>query len=219
MQHIRPYLRASTDEQDASRARQQLEAFIGKHAPGRTASAWYVENESGAKLDRPELNRLIHDASLGDILLIEQVDRLSRLSREDREKLFASIKVKKIRVVSLDLPISYMALDPSVNGMDEMTMSMMDAVNDMMLQMFAAFARKDYEDRRRRQGQGIAKAHAEGKYKGRKADTERNARLRKMLEAGISWSVITTETKASRSTLAAIAKQIKLDRESGGLLA
>jgi DNA invertase Pin-like site-specific DNA recombinase len=33
--------------------------------------------------------------------------------------------------------------------------------------MLAAIARKDYEDRRRRQMQGQAKAKAEGKYVGR----------------------------------------------------
>jgi DNA invertase Pin-like site-specific DNA recombinase len=37
----------------------------------------------------------------------------------------------------------------------------------MMLDMLAAVARKDYEDRRRRQSEGIAKAKKEGKYRGR----------------------------------------------------
>jgi DNA invertase Pin-like site-specific DNA recombinase len=46
-------------------------------------AAWYVENESGAKLARPELFRLLKDASEGDILLIGQVDRLSRLNASD----------------------------------------------------------------------------------------------------------------------------------------
>ena len=42
--------------------------------------AWYVENESGAKLSRPELFRLLTDAQAGGILLVELVDRLSRLT-------------------------------------------------------------------------------------------------------------------------------------------
>jgi DNA invertase Pin-like site-specific DNA recombinase len=33
-----------------------------------------------------------------------------------------------------------------------------EAINDMMLDVLAAVARKDYEDRRRRQAQGIEKA-------------------------------------------------------------
>jgi hypothetical protein len=46
----------------------------------------YVENESGAKLARPELFRLLADSKPGD-LLVEQVDRLSRLTDSDWRKL------------------------------------------------------------------------------------------------------------------------------------
>jgi DNA invertase Pin-like site-specific DNA recombinase len=46
---------------------------------------------------------------------------------------------------------------------------MLRAVNGMMLDMLAAIARKDYEDRRRRQKEGVEKARLEGKYAGRQA--------------------------------------------------
>jgi DNA invertase Pin-like site-specific DNA recombinase len=46
-----------------------------------------MENESGASLRRPELSRLLSDCHAGDILLIEQVDHLSRLDAEDWEHL------------------------------------------------------------------------------------------------------------------------------------
>src|ERR1700730_14722072 len=74
---IRAYLRASTDEQDAARARGQVEAFAAER--GMQIAAWYVENESGASLARPELFRLLADAHEGDILVVKQVDRLTRL--------------------------------------------------------------------------------------------------------------------------------------------
>ena len=45
---VRAYLRASTDDQDANRARDQLKAFAAER--GLSIAAWYVENESGAKL-------------------------------------------------------------------------------------------------------------------------------------------------------------------------
>ena len=73
MAFIRAYLRASTDDQDATRAREDLERFVTER--GLKVAAWYTENESGAKLDRPELFRLIADAHVGDVLLVEQVDR------------------------------------------------------------------------------------------------------------------------------------------------
>ena len=50
---------------------------------------------------------------------------------------------------------------------------MFAAINAMLLDMLAAVARKDYEDRRRRQAQGIAKAKLDGAYRGRPEDTAR----------------------------------------------
>src|SRR3954447_24598343 len=147
---VRGYLRASTDDQDANRARAELKAFAAER--GLSIAAWYVENESGAKLSRPELFRLLNDAQPGDILLVEQVDRLSRLTTADWEKLKAELTARRVRVVALDLPTSWMMATS-----DEFTSRMFEAINGMLLDMLAAVARKDYDDRRRRQTQGQAK--------------------------------------------------------------
>lgn len=197
----RLYLRASTDEQDATRARAALEAFAADR--GLTVAASYVENESGAKLARPELFRLLGDSRPGDMLLIEQVDRLSRLTEGDWRRLRAELDAKQVRVVALDLPTSWMLAAPA----DDFTSRMFAAVNAMMLDVLAAVARKDYEDRRRRQAEGVAKAKAEGVYKGRPEDTERNAGIAAMLAKGVSWSQIQAATGCSRATVAKIAKR------------
>ena len=200
---VRAYLRASTVDQDANRARDQLRAFVAER--GLTISSFYVENESGAKLTRPELFRLLADAQPGDILLVEQVDRLSRLTSADWEKLKTELTARRVRVVALDLPTSWMM---ATNNADEFTGRMFEAINGMLLDMLAAVARKDYDDRRRRQAQGQAKAMAEGKYKGRPEDTERNAGIASLLEEGRSWSFIQDMTGCSRATVAKIAKRI-----------
>ena len=199
---VRAYLRASVAEADANRARTDLEAFASER--GLPIAAFYVENESGAKLARPELFRLLGDAREGDILLCEQVDRLSRLTASDWEKLKAEIATRRIRVVALDLPTSWIMAEART---DEFTARMFEALNGMMLDMLAAIARKDYEDRRRRQAQGQAKAKAEGRYKGRQENTARNAGIAAMLKAGSSWSQIQAATGCSRATVAKIAKR------------
>lgn len=199
---VRAYLRASTDEQDANRARDQLKAFAAER--GLKIAAWYTENESGTKLARPQLFRLLDDAQPGDMLLIEQVDRLTRLTREDWERLKIELTSRRIRVVALDVPTSWMM---ATNTVDEFTSRMFEAINSMMLDMMAAIARKDYEDRLRRQAQGQAKAKAEGKYKGRPEDTERNAGIANMLAKNISWTTIQNATGCSRATIAKIAKR------------
>ena len=200
----RAYMRASTIEQDASRAKESLLAFARDR--GLTVAATYIENESGARLDRPELFRLLADALPGDVLLIEQVDRLSRLKASDWEKLKREIAAKQVRIVALDLPTSWtMATSES----DAFTARMLDAVNGMLLDMLAAVARKDYEDRRRRQGEGIGKAKAAGLYKGRAEDTARNRGITESLRNGQSWSSVMAATGCSRATLAKLSKRLK----------
>ncbi|MCL7707245.1 recombinase family protein, partial [Enterobacter kobei] len=129
-----------TKEQDASRAREQLDEFA--NSKGMTIATYFTENESGASLQRPELFRLLDIAQKGDVLLVEQVDRLSRLSGDDWNKLRALINKKGVRVVALDLPTSHQLIQPG----DEFTSRMLEALNGMMLDMLAAIARKDYTD-------------------------------------------------------------------------
>ena len=201
---VRAYLRASTEDQNAERARADLEAFAEEH--GLHVTSTYVENESGAKLVRPELFRLLRDARPGDVLLIEQVDRLSRLTSADWQTLRAEIDRRQIRVVALDLPTSWSQLQERP---DDFTTRMFAAINQMMLDVLAAVARKDYEDRRRRQAQGQAKAKAEGRYKGRPENVKRNTAIAEMLRRGASWSQVQNATGCSRATIAKIAKRMK----------
>lgn len=144
---VRAYLRASTAEQDANRAREALQQFAAGH--GRAIAAQYVENGSGARTDRAELLRLIADAHAGDVLLLESIDRLSRLPVADWQALKAAIDSKGLRIVALDLPTSHQSMRDKAG--DEFTDRMQAAINGMMIEMMAAIARKDYEQRRERQ--------------------------------------------------------------------
>ena len=106
--YIYAYLRASTLEQDALRAKNRLKEFAGQH--GQHIAGWYVENASGASLDSPELTRMLSDMESGDVILIEQVDRLSRLSDDDWDTLKRRILEKDLSVIRLYLPTSLIAL-------------------------------------------------------------------------------------------------------------
>ena len=72
------YLRASTKEQDAARAKDSLLQFATNS--NLTVATFFIENESSATLDRPELFRLLDVAQPNDIILVEQIDRISRLN-------------------------------------------------------------------------------------------------------------------------------------------
>ncbi len=195
------YLRASTKEQDAVRAKDALLQFASNS--NLTVASFFIENESGAKLDRPELFRLLDIAQPNDIILVEQIDRISRLNDSDWNKLKTIIKSKKLKIVSLDLPTSHQFVENN----DEFTNRMLTAINDLMLDMLAAVARKDYQDRRRRQKEGIAKAKTSGLYKGRRENTELHQKVKLLLSENKSYNMIISLLKCSRGTIAKVAKR------------
>ena len=197
------YLRASTKEQDADRAKGSLQQFASEH--DLVISTFFAENESGASLQRPELFRLLEIAQKGDIVLVEQIDRISRLKDDDWNSLKSIIKTKGLRVVSLDLPTSHQFA--VVN--DEFTGRMLSAINDLMLDMLAAIARKDYVDRRRRQKEGIVKAKSEGRYPGRPSDTELQQKIEGMLADKKSYDYIQHILGCSRTTISKASKRLK----------
>jgi DNA invertase Pin-like site-specific DNA recombinase len=198
---VRAYLRASTNEQDAQRAKMMLEQFSSERE--LAICNYYIENESGAKLNRPELFRLLNDCHIGDILLVEDIDRLSRLNAEDWESLKTLINIRQVRIVAVNVPTTWHQLSSQTTDFDG---RMLAAINSMLLDMLAAIARRDYEQRRQRQAQGIVKAKAEGKYKGKRINLARYNAIQRMIANKASWSEIQKTLGCSRKT---ISKAIK----------
>ncbi|WP_312441440.1 MULTISPECIES: recombinase family protein [Stutzerimonas] len=147
------YLRASTKDQDAERALALLQQFAGDHQ--LTIVATYAENVSGTTLERPALNTLLNSAKAGDVLLVESVDRLSRLSQADWTKLKTVIQEKGLKLVVADLPTSHMLVDDK-----GITGQIMQVINAMLIDLMATMARLDQEKRVERIKQGIAKKKA-----------------------------------------------------------
>jgi DNA invertase Pin-like site-specific DNA recombinase len=205
---VRAYLRASTDEQDANRARDQLNAFAAERS--LTIAAWYVENESGTKLARPELFRLLQDSRPGDVLLIHEeaweVQPVALRHQTGELEMIVPAQGGLLRSTCRR------AVATTGNG-DEFTARMFDAINGHVArEALAAVARKDYDDRRRRQMQGQAKAMAAGLYRGRPEDAERLASIAQLLKAGLSYTAVQNATGCSRGTVAKVARRIQGDR-------
>lgn len=197
---VRAYLRASTTEQDATRALDTINSFAIER--GLSICNYYIENESGSKLERPELLRLLKDCQQNDILLVEDVDRLSRLTGEDWNTLKKMIRQKDIRVMAVNVPTTWLS-----SGMHDFDSRMFAAINDMLLDMLAAVARRDYEQRRERQRQGIARARSEGKYKGRKVNQSRHDAINRLLDSGSSWTQVQKVLGCSRGTISSAIKR------------
>ncbi|MDH5931562.1 recombinase family protein [Vibrio splendidus] len=164
------YLRASTSEQDANRARTYLGRFADEQKV--TVDEYFVENASGRDFERPILNQMIDIAKNGDTILVEQLDRLTRLSSDDWERLKNKLVKSGVSIVAVDIPTSYQLLKKSDSVSDELTSIIFKKINELLFDVLAAIASKDYEDRRRRQAEGIEKAKRDGKYKGKQQTQE-----------------------------------------------
>ena len=172
---IRIYVRASTKEQDAQRALDDLRDFAKNLG---TDSIEYIENHTGTKLERPQLNKLLNESKQGDILLVESVDRLSRLTQDDFSVLKQRIKDKGLRLVVQDLPTTHAV----INTTDEITNAVLSVVNNMLIDLLATMARLDNEKRKERIKQGLQRSGY--KAKGKKADIAKHKRIKELASAG-----------------------------------
>ncbi|WP_054090085.1 recombinase family protein [Pseudomonas syringae group genomosp. 3] len=169
---IRAYLRASTKEQNANRAREQLMKFAEDH--GTRITTYYVENASGTNSKRPELQRLLSEAADGDVLLVEAIDRLSRLDHTMWEALKRQIEHTGLQIVAVDLPVTHSVMKPATGGIEAW---LHEAIRRMFVEFMAAVSRKTWEDNRRRQAEGIATAKKEGRLKPRQPNLRMYARI------------------------------------------
>jgi len=173
----RIYVRASTKDQDAKRALDDLREFTKSIQDDVNE---YIENESGTKLDRPVLNRLLEESKNGDTLLVESVDRLSRLSQPDFDVLKGRIKEKGLKLVVADLPTTHML----ISSKDSITSSILNLVNNMLIDLLATMARLDNDKRKERIKQGLEKSGY--KPTGKKADVGKHNRIKNLSKKGLT---------------------------------
>lgn len=175
----RIYIRVSTDEQDTTR---QHQLIADAKAQGYYVAAVYEEKASGARADRPELQRMIADLQEGDVVIAEKIDRISRLPLEQAEALVASIKAKGARLAVAGL-VDLSEIAASMEGTAKIVM---EAMQEMLLKLALQMAHDDYTTRRERQAQGIQLAKQRGAYKGRQADDKRRELILQLRGSGHS---------------------------------
>ncbi|SVV26405.1 resolvase [Klebsiella pneumoniae] len=77
----------------------------------------------------------------------------------------------------------------------------------MLLDIAAAWARDDYETRRKRQQQGIEKAKKLGRFKGKQKDEELRSKIRTLLDtSSMSQNQIAQLIGCSRNTVSRVAR-------------
>lgn len=137
------YARTSTIEQQAG-----LDVQI-KELKSVGCSKIFQEQVS-SQSKRPQLEAAIEYAREGDVFVVTKLDRLARSIR-DLMQLIESLSHKKVTIQILNL------------GLDTQT-----PTGKLILNVLGSIAQFEREMMLERQREGIAKAKAEGKYRGRK---------------------------------------------------
>jgi DNA invertase Pin-like site-specific DNA recombinase len=166
----RIYLRVSTEEQDLTR---QADIEHSTRAAGYYVAGVYREKASGARVDRPELLRMIADLQPNEVVVAEKIDRISRLPLPEAEQLVRTIRGRgaKLAIPGL-VDLSDLAAEA-----DGVARIVLESIQELLLKLALQMARDDYETRRERQRQGVQLAKAAGKYVGRAPDIANHGRI------------------------------------------
>ncbi|MDX3806161.1 MAG: recombinase family protein [Bosea sp. (in: a-proteobacteria)] len=169
------YARVSSSQQDLTIQEEAL----------RAAGCEVIRSEkrSGTTTEgRTELQTLIEFARAGDVITVTRVDRLAR-SIADLAGLVRVLEAKSVALRATEQPI-----DTSTPA------------GRAFLQMLGVFAEFETAIRRERQMEGVAKAKAEGRYKGRKPSVDVSS-VRELAAQGIGASEIARRLKIGRASV------------------
>lgn len=211
MKVARIYLRVSTKEQDLTRQEAIIEAA---KTAGYYIAGVYREKASAARLDRPELLRMIADLQPGEVVVAEKIDRISRLPLADVEKLIMSIRAKSARLAVPGV-VDLSKLAPSTEGVARVVL---EAEQELLLRLALQMAHDDHQDRRERQRQGVERAKSAGRYTGRRKDAATHARIIALRSAGTSIAMTARLAECSPSQVKrvwALARGTGLEPQKG----
>lgn len=169
------YKRVSTVEQKTDR---QLD--------GMTFDKVFEDKVSGKDTNRPALQAMLEYLREGDELYVHSLDRLGR-NTADLLELINRLKEMGITVHFDKQGLTFKS--DSNNFADK-----------LMFTMLAAFSEFERELMLERQREGIAKAKAEGKYKGRPATVDKEA-IFKEWKQGKSYRKVAKEFNVALSTV------------------
>lgn len=152
------YNRVSSKKQHLDRGKEQIEAFCREK--GFTLERIYEDKQTGRHFDRPRYIVLKEDVlRSGDTLIIPEYDRLGRSDQTKKELEYFSDK--KIRVIFLDIPTTYMDCSSLNNAMAQM---IMECINHMLIDFYDCLSRSELERKEKRQREGIEAMKNRGEW-------------------------------------------------------
>ncbi|SHI02848.1 Site-specific DNA recombinase [Clostridium collagenovorans DSM 3089] len=160
------YVRVSTKEENQER---QIKALLD-YEKNLEEDNIYTDKQSGKDFNRKNYLGLKEKLRKGDTLIIKELDRFGRNKSMVLDEL-NYYKALGVRVKVLDVPTILMDLDSFGN---EVAKAMIDMINNLLIEVLSTISEQERIKIKQRQAEGIAIAKREGKYKGRKAVTEKD---------------------------------------------
>ena len=153
------YHRTSTKEQHLDRGIQEITQFCKENH--YKLEKIYTDQQTGKNFSRPRYTVLRDDILReGDILIITEVDRLGRNKKDTVEEL-RILANRSIRVMILEIPTTLQDLSKMDNAMAKM---ILETVNHMLIELYAAMAQAEIEKKEKRQREGIEQMKARGEW-------------------------------------------------------
>ena len=153
------YHRTSTREQHLDRGIKKITAYCEQN--NLELEKIFTDQQTGKNFNRPRYQVLKEDVlRVGDELIITEVDRLGRNKQETLKKL-QYYRDNGIRVKILELPTTLMDLSKLDNAMARM---LMETINNMLIELYAAMAQAEIEKKEKRQREGIDSKKARGEW-------------------------------------------------------
>lgn len=144
------YHRTSTTEQHLDRGIREITEFC--HRNHYKLEKIYTDQQTGKNFNRPRYIVLRDDILReGDTLIITEVDRLGRNKKDTVEEL-RILANRNIRVMILEIPTTLQDVSNMDNSMARM---ILETVNHMLIELYAAMAQAEIEKKEKRQREGI----------------------------------------------------------------
>lgn len=163
------YTRISTNSNKQDNTRQINGIMNYLKSRGINSGIKFFNDEiTGKTFDRPELDKLMNEVSVGDEVIIYQLDRLGRRKEGIKEAL-ETFKRRGVVVRVLDIPTTLQDFSKMDSGLAK---TVMELINDLMIEIAGAFAEAEAERISSRVKEGMAVAKAKGKQIGNSQKTK-----------------------------------------------
>ena len=184
------YVRVSTNKQEYER---QLNILKER---GYTDAVVYTETFTGTKKSRPVWDELLNNLKKGDTVVFESLSRVGRSTLNVLETIKTLVNEFKVNVIILKENFNFMA------GVKN------DAITDLMLNMFAAFAQFERDMTAERTREALQAKKAAGVKLGKKANTEHDEQIKSLLSRGLSQRKVAEKLGLTRALVRRVAESV-----------